>query len=96
MKDNMAICVSEKEIVWWAGCTRVNVGVSVIPLECRCIAGVACVRVGGYAYSVVMIATSVTIFGEISPLLLKITSTWQILGSLFLIWQNAEPTLANL
>ena len=32
---------------------------------------------------------SVTRFGKILPL-------WQIFDSLFHIWQNAEPTLANL
>ena len=32
---------------------------------------------------------SVTRFGEISPL-------WQIFDCSLLIWQNAEPTLANL
>ena len=37
----------------------------------------------------VNIPGSVTRFGKISPL-------WQIFDSLFLIWQKAEPTLANL
>ena len=39
---------------------------------------------------------SVTGFGEISPLCLKFTNLWLMLEGLFLIWQNAEPTLANL
>ena len=39
---------------------------------------------------------SVTRFDKNSPLWQKFTSLWQILDSLFLIWQNAEPTLANL
>ena len=37
-----------------------------------------------------------TRFGEISPLWQKFTSLWQIFDSFFLIWQNAEPTLAIL
>ena len=41
------------------------------------------------------IPISVTRFGEISPLWQKFTSLWQFLDSLFLIWQNAEPTLVN-
>ena len=40
--------------------------------------------------------SSVTRFGEFSPLWQKLTSLWQILDSLFLIWQNVEPTSANL
>ena len=40
--------------------------------------------------------SSVTRFGEILPLWQKFTSLWQIFNGLFLIWQNAEPTLANL
>ena len=40
--------------------------------------------------------TSVTRFGENSPLWQKFTSIWQIFAGLFLIWQNAENTLANL
>ena len=39
--------------------------------------------------------TSVTRFGEISPLWQKFTSLWTIFDGLFLNWQNAEPTLAN-
>ena len=39
---------------------------------------------------------SVTRFSEISPFLQKFTNIWQIFDSLFLIWQNAEHTLANL
>ena len=39
---------------------------------------------------------SVTRFCEISPLWQKFTSRWQIFDGLFLIWQNAQPTLANL
>ena len=39
---------------------------------------------------------SVTRFVEISPIWKKFTSHWQIIGGLFLIWQNAEATLANL
>ena len=35
-----------------------------------------------------------TRFGEISPLLQKFASLWQIFDSLFPIWQNAESTLA--
>ena len=35
-------------------------------------------------------------FGEILPLWEKFTSYWKIFDALFLIWQNAEPTLANL
>ena len=38
---------------------------------------------------------SVTQFGEISPLGQKFPSLWQNFDSLFLIRQNAEPTLAN-
>ena len=40
--------------------------------------------------------SSVTRLGEISPLWQKFTSLWQIFDCLFLIWLNAEPTLANL
>ena len=40
--------------------------------------------------------TSVTIFGEISPLWQNFTSLWQLFGGLFLIWQNSQPTLVNL
>ena len=39
---------------------------------------------------------SVTRLGEISPLWQKIPSLWQIFVSLFPMWQNAKPTLANL
>ena len=39
------------------------------------------------------IPVSVTIFDEIWQ---KFTSIWQIFDSLFLFWQNAEPTLTNL
>ena len=35
------------------------------------------------------VSNSATRFGEILPL-------WQIFDGLFLIWQNSEPTLANL
>ena len=38
----------------------------------------------------------VTRFGEISPLWQNFPSLWQISDSLFLIWQNVEPTLTNL
>ena len=37
---------------------------------------------------------SVTRFGKILPLWQKFSSIWQIFNGLFLIWQNAEPTLA--
>ena len=40
--------------------------------------------------------TSVTRFGDISPLWQNFTYLWQNVDSLFLIWQNDEPTLANL
>ena len=40
--------------------------------------------------------TSVTRLGKISPLWQKFTSLWHIFDGLFLIWGNAEPTLANL
>ena len=40
--------------------------------------------------------SSVTRFGEISPLRLEFTSLGQIFDSLFLIWQNAKAILANL
>ena len=40
--------------------------------------------------------SSVTRFGKILPLWQKFTSLWQIFEGLFLIWQNAEHTLANL
>ena len=39
---------------------------------------------------------SATRIGKISPLWQTITSLWQKFDGLFLIWQNAEPTLANL
>ena len=39
---------------------------------------------------------SMTRLSKISPFCQKLTSFWQIFDSLFLIWQNAEPTLANL
>ena len=39
---------------------------------------------------------SVIRFGQISPICQKFTSLWQIFDSLFLIWQSAEPNLANL
>ena len=42
-----------------------------------------------------LLEISVTIFGEISPPWEKFTSLWQFFDSLFLIWQNVEPTLAN-
>ena len=41
-------------------------------------------------------SVSVTRFGEMLPLWQKFTSLWQIFDCLFLIWQNAEPTFANL
>ena len=41
-----------------------------------------------------LLEISVTIFGEISPPWEKFTSLWQFFDSLFLIWQNAEPTIA--
>ena len=47
-------------------------------------------------WSLTYILSSVTRFGEISPLGQKITSLWEILEGLFLIWQNAEHTLENL
>ena len=40
------------------------------------------------------VESSVTRFGEISPLWQTFTSIWQNFDSFFLIWQNAEPTLA--
>ena len=40
--------------------------------------------------------SSVTRFGEILQLWQKFTSLWQFFDGLFLTWQNAEPTLANL
>ena len=39
--------------------------------------------------------TSVTRFGEIAPLWQNFTSLWQIFDTLFLIWQNVEPTLVH-
>ena len=40
---------------------------------------------------------SVTRFGEISPHWVKVYySLWQFFDSFYLIWQNVEPTLANL
>ena len=42
------------------------------------------------------VLSSVTRFGKILPLWQRFTSIWQFFDSLFLIWQNAEPTLANL
>ena len=39
---------------------------------------------------------SVTSFAEISPLLQNFKSLWQFFDRIFLIWQNDEPTLANL
>ena len=42
------------------------------------------------------ILPSVTRFGENLHLLQYFTSLWQIFYGLFLIWQNVEPTLANL
>ena len=42
------------------------------------------------------VGSSVTRFGESLPLCQKFTSLWQIFDGLFIIWQNAEPTLANL
>ena len=46
--------------------------------------------------AVFVVGSSVTRFGEISPTWQKFTSLWQIFDGLFLIWQNAEPALANL
>ena len=43
-----------------------------------------------------MVANRVTRFGKSLPLWQKFASCWQICDGLFLIWQNAEPTLANL
>ena len=40
------------------------------------------------------VESSVTRFGEISPLWQTFTSIWQNFDSFFLIWQNAESTLA--
>ena len=42
-----------------------------------------------------LIENSVTRFGKYSQLLQKFTSLWQFFDSLFLIWQNAEPTLVK-
>ena len=42
------------------------------------------------------LAYSVTKLCEILPLWQKFKSLWQIFEGLFLIWQNVEPTLANL
>ena len=39
---------------------------------------------------------SVTSFDENSPIWQNCTSLWQFFNSLFLIWQNDGPTLANL
>ena len=39
---------------------------------------------------------SVTRYGEILPLWQKFTSLWQMFNGLYLIWQNTQPTLANL
>ena len=44
----------------------------------------------------ILTTTSVTRFGEISPLRQKLTSLWQFFDILFLIWQNAGPSLVNL
>ena len=41
-------------------------------------------------------SSSVTRFGEISPLCQKFTSLWQNFESSFHIWQDGEPILANL
>ena len=46
--------------------------------------------------AVFVVGSSVTRFGEISPTWQKFTSLWQIFDGLFLIWQSAKPTLANL
>ena len=43
-----------------------------------------------------LLLSSVTRFGEISPLWRNITRLWQFFDSLFLFWQNVKPTLANL
>ena len=40
--------------------------------------------------------TNVTRFGKIWPLWQKFTSLWQIFDGLFVIWQNAEPTVEKL
>ena len=40
--------------------------------------------------------TNVTKFGKIWPLWQKFTSLWQIFDGLFVIWQNAEPTVEKL
>ena len=48
------------------------------------------------AISFVFITTSVTIFGEISPIWQNFTNLWRIVDCSFPIWQNAESTLANL
>ena len=37
--------------------------------------------------------TSVTRFGEISPLWQKFSRLWQIVDGLFFIWQNVDPIL---
>ena len=43
-----------------------------------------------------MISISVARFGEILPLWLKFAGLDQNFDGLFLIWQNAKATLANL
>ena len=43
-----------------------------------------------------LVSSSVTRFGEISTLWQTFTSLWVFFDGLFLIWQNAEPTLTNL
>ena len=40
--------------------------------------------------------TRVTRFGKLSPLWQKYPSLWQFFDGLFIIWQNAEPTLVHL
>ena len=42
------------------------------------------------------LSTGVTRFSKISSLWQTFISLWQIFDSLILIWQNAEPAMANL
>ena len=52
----------------------------------------ACVSAGRCSIS----GVSVTRFGKISPLLAKVYKSLAHFDGLFLIWHNAEPSLANL
>ena len=47
------------------------------------------------AQKLLIVGNSVTRCGKISPFWQKFPSLWQMFQGLFLVWQNAEPTLAN-